>query len=310
MKAVRILLLALLFVSFLSVKASEYPWEKYGFKFKVVTLSNGKYQEFHDLEDVIEIGSVLYNTQTKQIVGFVQTDTLYSESSLTPHIVSRWISPDPLTEEYPSWSPYNYTMNNPIMYIDPDGQVVVDANGNEVVVEQNKDGNYTGNYTFAEGTSQEVQDQFMANGGTLLSEMMTIETGTEYVTAAVQSEENIHYTISEAAPKSSSGSGNRRLAGTKDVKGADGSIEKTQVTIYKGSIEQSMESGNLDSRLSVEQNMAARAVHETHHATNKDDIKVRREQGPGKLSKSQHQNAYNAGNNATFEFQLLEGIIK
>ena len=122
MKAVKILSFALLFVSFLSVKADEYPWEKYGFKFKVVTLSNGKYQEFHDLEDVVEIGSVLYNTQTKQIVGFVEKDTLYSEADLTPHIVSRWISPDPLTDEYPSWSPYNYVMNNPIMLVDPDGR--------------------------------------------------------------------------------------------------------------------------------------------------------------------------------------------
>ncbi|MDZ7741031.1 MAG: hypothetical protein U5Q03_04595 [Bacteroidota bacterium] len=79
-------------------------------------------QEFHDLEDVVEIGSVLYNTQTKQIVGFVEKDTLYSEADLTPHIVSCWISPDPLTDEYPSWSPYNYVMNNPIMLVDPDGR--------------------------------------------------------------------------------------------------------------------------------------------------------------------------------------------
>lgn len=128
MKAIKILSFVLLFVSFLSVKADEYPWEKYGFKFKVVTLSNGKYQEFHDLEDVVEIGSVLYNTQTKQIVGFVEKDTLFSEVDLTPHIVSRWISPDPLTEEYSSWSPYNYVMNNPLIFVDPDGQKVKLAN--------------------------------------------------------------------------------------------------------------------------------------------------------------------------------------
>jgi len=128
MKAVKILSFAFLFISFLSAKANEYPWEKYGFKFKVVTLSNGKYQEFHDLEDVVEIGSVLYNTQTKQIVGFVEKDTLYSEADLTPHIVSRWLSPDPLTEEYSSWSPYNYVMNNPLIFVDPDGQKVKLAN--------------------------------------------------------------------------------------------------------------------------------------------------------------------------------------
>ena len=35
--------------------------------------------------------------------------------------IGRWISPDPLTEEFSDWSPYNYGMNNPVRYIDVDG---------------------------------------------------------------------------------------------------------------------------------------------------------------------------------------------
>jgi len=114
-KITLLVLLATLAVA--NVNAQVYPWEKYGFDPKIVTLSKGKYQEFHDLKTVVEIGSVLYNTETKEIVGFVEEDTL-KENGLKPHIVSRWISPDPLSQEYLSWSPYHYAMNNPIRYTD------------------------------------------------------------------------------------------------------------------------------------------------------------------------------------------------
>ncbi len=35
--------------------------------------------------------------------------------------VSQWMSVDPLLEKYPAFNPYNYTLNNPIMLVDPDG---------------------------------------------------------------------------------------------------------------------------------------------------------------------------------------------
>jgi len=35
--------------------------------------------------------------------------------------ISIWLSVDPLSVKYPGYSPYNYTLNNPIRLIDPDG---------------------------------------------------------------------------------------------------------------------------------------------------------------------------------------------
>ncbi|KAF5061562.1 hypothetical protein DSECCO2_314130 [anaerobic digester metagenome] len=104
------------------IKAQTNPFEELGYTPRFATLSNGQFNEFHDNDTIVQIGSILLNTKSKQIVGFVEYDTLYSEATLQPDIVSRWISPDPLAEKFPSWSPYNFVMNNPINLIDPDGR--------------------------------------------------------------------------------------------------------------------------------------------------------------------------------------------
>ncbi|MFA5619494.1 MAG: hypothetical protein WDA08_04215 [Weeksellaceae bacterium] len=102
------------------------PFKKYGYTPKIATLSKGKYLEWHDLDSIVIIGSVYYNTKSKKIIDFVERDMTNPDAQPLSDIRGRWISPDPLAEEFPSWSPYAFVYNNPLRFNDPTGMAPED----------------------------------------------------------------------------------------------------------------------------------------------------------------------------------------
>jgi hypothetical protein len=118
------------------------PFAKFGYKAKVATLSKGKYLEVHDLDSIVTIGSIRYHVDRKQIVGNVVIDTTDMYARPIGDTPSRWLSPDPLSEEFPSWSPYNICFNNPLSFIDKDGRApdwIVGTDGKPVTHTLNSD---------------------------------------------------------------------------------------------------------------------------------------------------------------------------
>lgn len=112
------------------------PFAQFGYKAKIATLSKGKYLEFHDLDSIVTIGTVRWHVLKNEIVGRIVQDSLNPDAQPIGDRVGRWISPDPLSEEFPSWSPYNMSFNNPIKFKDPDGRAPVVAD-----FEPTKEGN-------------------------------------------------------------------------------------------------------------------------------------------------------------------------
>ena len=102
------------------------PFKKYGFYPKIATLSKGKYLEVHDIDSIISIGSVRFNRKSREIVELREIDL--SDPDAQPYLdtAGRWFSPDPLSEEFSSWTPYNFAFNNPLKFVDPDGRAPFD----------------------------------------------------------------------------------------------------------------------------------------------------------------------------------------
>lgn len=168
------------------------PFAKFGYKAKVATLSKGKYLEVHDLDSIVTIGTVRWNTNQNKIVGEIERDTTDMYAQPIGDAVGRWLSPDPLSEEFSEWSPYTAMNDNPINYVDPTGMaaediitinndgsidrietddnfdIVQNEDGSKsITVAHNENGSQIGEVQTATGTDQ--------NGNTVSTEYMLIE---------------------------------------------------------------------------------------------------------------------------------------
>lgn len=148
----KITITSMIFAVLITAKSfSQNPFESIGVKnIKVLTFSNGKFNEFFDNDTIVQIGSVLYNTKSNEIVAFVERDTTYSEATLKPEITSRWLSPDPLAAKFPAITPYAYGANNPIFFIDPDGRAVKPSTGDARTLIQSQLNTFNQNATLSQ----------------------------------------------------------------------------------------------------------------------------------------------------------------
>ncbi|MBN8683590.1 MAG: hypothetical protein J0L99_13160 [Chitinophagales bacterium] len=70
-------------------------------------------------------GGSLYRYNNKEITADFGVNWYFYGARWYDAAVGRWWSVDPLAEKYRSWSGYNYAMDNPVKFIDPDGMDIV-----------------------------------------------------------------------------------------------------------------------------------------------------------------------------------------
>jgi RHS repeat-associated protein len=90
---------------------------------------------------------LIYNLNTANFLKLKRTKEKKIKTTLKHTLCARyynsrlslWQTADPLVDKYPGWSPYNYTMGNPIIFYDPDGNEIRIAGNKTVAMNDIKD---------------------------------------------------------------------------------------------------------------------------------------------------------------------------
>jgi RHS repeat-associated protein len=96
----------------------------------VVLMTEFEKEQNHILEIPISqqnspIKKIIINWKTGYVEYKDKTNTKIGNFQMKNYDIAKFLSVDPLAKDYSGWSPYHYAVDNPIMYIDPDGRSAV-----------------------------------------------------------------------------------------------------------------------------------------------------------------------------------------
>ena len=165
-----------------------------------------------------------------------------------------FLQQDPLAEKYYNIGQYNYCAGNPIKFVDPDGNIWVDANGNQMW----NNGKWT---KYATPQMKEI-------GKTLLS----IPTGKEQFNKLVSNPAMISITLED------SGNPAGTVYGKADstVSAKTGELVTTEITVYKDRAE--TRAAKSEGAFTTIEAIAINIGHEIEHTT-KDNVELRNKYG-------------------------------
>lgn len=122
------LTLITLFISVLSLAQNSDPYAIFGHTSNVTyktSVTEMLYIKNSDTNSSIK--AIVFDMENSKVNLLGVNDILLKEMFFEKTQLLRWLSTDPLANKYPGHSPYNFCINNPIKFIDPDGREVKNA---------------------------------------------------------------------------------------------------------------------------------------------------------------------------------------
>ena len=97
------------FVALFGQLFAQNPFKELGIKESdYLTLSDGRYDEFHEYNDYERVGSAIIDMRTNKIVRFIDRDSVIGEGMAELDMTTRFLTTDPMAEKYYQMSPYGY----------------------------------------------------------------------------------------------------------------------------------------------------------------------------------------------------------
>lgn len=116
------IILALLILSFSNAFTQENPYEIFGHESKVKYETKiSEYLTVKNTDTNSATKSMVFNMDEEVIIFLGNNDTILKTVKIKPEQLLRFLSVDPLTKDYPWYTPYQFAGNKPIMAIDLDG---------------------------------------------------------------------------------------------------------------------------------------------------------------------------------------------
>lgn len=147
--------------------------------------------------------------------------------------VGRWLSRDRKEKSYTAISPYTFGLNNPIFFIDPDGNIIIDANGNVVTINKDSDGNITGFNDDIPDETKEFLTYYLGSetGKSALQKMDATKTK---ITVRLAEEAAFSYDSESEKFSPIAGITSKKEGKTIEEDGTE-TYESVTITLYKGS---------------------------------------------------------------------------